>query len=238
MHMNLIHIFEQMDLFARLVAISLVVMAVSALSVFVERSFAFFQARRATRRFTAQASTMLQAHQYHALQRFADEHSRSPLAWVLGEGLRCYADSLRRPGKLPAHELVRRELERKSETAFATVRRGMNVLASVGSVAPFVGLLGTVVGIIASFQGIAKEGSGGLGAVSSGISEALVVTALGLLVAIPAVLAFNYLSAKVDELMRGVDQARSELVDFLEAHGEQSSRTLDQPVRMETTRAA
>jgi biopolymer transport protein ExbB len=126
-----------------------------------------------------------------------------------------------RAGNLPPVEAARRELDRKSEEVAADVRRGMGVLASVGSIAPFVGLLGTVVGIIDAFQGIAKEGSGGLGAVSGGIAEALVVTALGLLVAIPAVLAFNFLTSQSESILRAVDQARSELVDWLEnRHGE------------------
>jgi biopolymer transport protein ExbB len=101
----------------------------------------------------------------------------------------------------------------------------MSVLATVGSVAPFVGLLGTVVGIIEAFAGIAKEGSGGLGAVSAGIAEALVVTALGLLVAIPAVLMFNLLSTRADALLLSLDQARSEFMDHLEDLGP-ASRTV------------
>ena len=91
-------------------------------------------------------------------------------------------------GTLTAVELAQREAERQKEAVGLELRRGMGVLASVGSVAPFVGLLGTVVGIITAFQGIATTGSGGLGAVSAGIAEALIETALGLCVAIPAVL--------------------------------------------------
>jgi biopolymer transport protein ExbB len=87
-----------------------------------------------------------------------------------------------------------------------------------------VGLLGTVVGIIDAFQGIAAEGSGGIGAVSSGIAEALVVTAIGLVVAIPSVLAFNLLTARSDSLMMAIDQARGQLVDHLEAHPMRASR--------------
>ncbi|RYZ35892.1 MAG: MotA/TolQ/ExbB proton channel family protein, partial [Myxococcaceae bacterium] len=109
-----------------------------------------------------------------------------------------------------------RDLVRINERITADVRRGMSVLATVGSVAPFVGLLGTVVGIIEAFAGIAKEGSGGLGAVSAGIAEALVVTALGLLVAIPAVLMFNFLSTRADALLLSLEQARGEFLDHLE----------------------
>ena len=94
----------------------------------------------------------------------------------------------------------------------------MSVLASVGSVAPFVGLLGTVVGIIAAFQGIATSGSGGIAAVSAGIAEALVETALGLLVAIPAVLFFNWLTGRVNLVELALDRSASELLDEMENH--------------------
>ena len=96
-------------------------------------------------------------------------------------------------------------------------------MASVGSVAPFVGLLGTVLGIISAFQGIAATGSGGLSSVSAGIAEALIETALGLAVAIPAVLAFNYLSPSIarDELV--LTNAAGELVDRIERWGETAS---------------
>jgi biopolymer transport protein ExbB len=107
------------------------------------------------------------------------------------------------------------------------MNRGLGVLASTGSVAPFVGLLGTVLGIVASFEGIAREGGGGLGAVSAGIAEALVVTALGLLVAIPAVLAFNHLSTRVERLLLALDHASSELVDHLEAGETRSNGATD-----------
>jgi orotidine-5'-phosphate decarboxylase len=101
----------------------------------------------------------------------------------------------------------------------AGLRRGFGAVASTGSIAPFVGLFGTVVGIISAFEGIAKTGSGGLGSVSAGIAEALVVTAYGLAVAIPAVLAFNYLSALADEMERALTSASGELLDLLE-HGD------------------
>jgi len=95
------------------------------------------------------------------------------------------------------------------------------VLASVGSVAPFVGLLGTVLGIITAFQGIASSGSGGLSAVSAGISEALIETALGLAVAIPAVLAFNYLTTMITRDETGLNSVAGELLDTIEGWAEE-----------------
>ncbi|MCA9620943.1 MAG: MotA/TolQ/ExbB proton channel family protein, partial [Myxococcales bacterium] len=119
-------------------------------------------------------------------------------------------------GGLTAVELARNEAERAKEAIGADLRKGMNVLASVGSVAPFVGLLGTVVGIIGAFQGIASKGSGGLGAVSAGIAEALIETAFGLMVAIPAVLLFNYLTARVARLELNLARSAGELLDDME----------------------
>src|SRR5690606_27998710 len=114
-------------------------------------------------------------------------------------------------------ELAKRELEREAEAIDADLRRGLSVLASIGSVAPFVGLLGTVFGIIHAFSSISAAGSSGLGVVSGSIAQALVITAFGLVVAIPAVLMFNMLSAKVDAAMLSLNRARGELADHLES---------------------
>ena len=95
------------------------------------------------------------------------------------------------------------------------MRKGLVGLATIGSTAPFIGLFGTVVGIIHSFEGIASSGSGGLAAVSGGIAEALVATALGILVAIPAVMAFNHFTGRLERFQVEMNATASELVDFL-----------------------
>ena len=96
----------------------------------------------------------------------------------------------------------------------AELERGLAGLATVGSTAPFVGLLGTVIGIIDAFQKIQENGATGLKAVSGGISEALVTTALGLFVAIPAVMMFNYFTAKIKAFDIEMHNSSSELVDY------------------------
>src|SRR5262249_20704380 len=117
-------------------------------------------------------------------------------------------------------ERTQRHMARYMEDIGADLRRGMSVLATVGSVAPFVGLLGTVLGIITAFQGIASTGSGGLAAVSAGISEALIGTDFGLAVAIPSVRGFNYLNGQVvkDEML--LNSAAGELLDLMETWAE------------------
>jgi biopolymer transport protein ExbB len=94
----------------------------------------------------------------------------------------------------------------------------MNVVATVGSLAPFVGLLGTVVGIIGAFQGIGAAGSAGIAPIMRGISEALIETAFGLLVAIPSVIAFNYLNARISGIETALARSAGELLDELENH--------------------
>ncbi|MBM7112814.1 MotA/TolQ/ExbB proton channel family protein [Archangium primigenium] len=221
MNFNLIDIYHHMGFFARGIAYTLLAFALASLVVFFERLLFFLRTRAADRRFAARAGRLLESQQHAPFVIEAAQARASSLAKLLGGGVKAYLARKEAPqGKLGAVELTRREVERLHERVSSEVRRGMSVLASVGSVAPFVGLLGTVVGIIESFAGIAKTGSGGLGAVSAGISEALVVTALGLLVAIPAVLMFNLLSTRADALLLSLDLARREFMDHLEdVHG-------------------
>lgn len=204
------------------VASVLLLMALASLAVFFERLFAYARSRAASRKFAAEARALLEADDAEGLVKKSGDN-QSHLAQLLGVGAKTYLSASKLQTSLSPVEATRRELLRKHEALTADVRRGMNVIASVGSIAPFVGLLGTVFGIISAFQGIAKEGSGGLGSVSLGISEALYETALGLVVAIPAVLAYNWLSAQADTILLALEQARGEFIDFLEArHGKQA----------------
>jgi len=217
-------IISHMGPFALTIAITLLLMALASLAVFFERLYAYARSRAASKIFAREARSLLLANDTEGLRTKANAAKRSHLARLLSGGIKTFEEqSAQKQSQIAPTEMTRREMVRQSDALAADVRRGMGVLASVGSVAPFVGLLGTVIGIIDAFQGIAKEGSGGLGAVSSGISEALVVTALGLVVAIPAVLAYNWLSTQADAIILAIDQARGEFIDFLESrHGKQS----------------
>ncbi len=216
MEFDLVHVFKEMQPFAMAIVAALGIMAMASISVFVERLWVYYRSRKMSRKFAARAGALLEQQDHAGLIKLAEEHKASHLAGLLADGIRTFVAAKARPGELPPLELTRRELDRKAEAISADVRRGQSVLASVGSVGPFVGLLGTVVGIIGAFQGIGKEGSGGLAAVSAGIAEALIVTAIGLLVAIPAVLAFNLLSTRSDKLLLALDQSRGEFLDYLE----------------------
>ena len=218
MSFDLVKVFQDMQPFAMAIVATLALMFVAMITVLVERLFIYFKSRRSSRKFAQHAGPLLETGNHEGLMKLAKEYPSSHLAQLLASGMKTYVGAVRRPGELGAMELTRRELARKTEAISSDVRRGHNILASVGSVSPFVGLLGTVIGIISAFQGIASEGSGGLGAVSAGIAEALIVTAIGLLVAIPSVLAFNLLSARADALLLALEQSKGELLDYLENH--------------------
>jgi biopolymer transport protein ExbB/biopolymer transport protein TolQ len=145
------------------------------------------------------------------------EMKYSHLAKVLLAGLQEYLFQQERGegNRDDMMEAAHRAIERATAVNLTDLKRGLSGLATIGATAPFVGLLGTVVGIINAFRGMALTGSGGIGAVSAGIAEALIATAFGLFVAIPAVWAFNWFTTKVEGFTVEMDNSASELIDFM-----------------------
>ena len=230
MKFDLAHIWASMGIMSRLVAFALVAMAIASIAVVVERIIALGRQDSESRVFTREVGPALEEWDTGTIIDVADKYKRSAVARLVAAAFRRFQRAVESPdGGLTPVELARREMERKREAIGADLRSGMSVLASVGSIAPFVGLLGTVVGIIGAFQTIGSTGSGGLGAVSAGIAEALIVTAFGLAVAIPAVLFFNYLSTRIASVERILERSAGELADEMEnEHGRKSGETLKQ----------
>jgi len=228
MTFSLTELWLTMGLPAKIVGACLVVMGLASLTVFIERVLALHRSRAAARRFAAEAGENLHAGLVETTLAEAAKHPHGHLPRLVQAGLSTYQQARATAGGagLSAVERTRRHLERRLEDLGADLRRGMAVLASVGSIAPFVGLLGTVLGIISAFQGISASGSGGLSSVAAGISEALIETALGLAVAIPAVLAFNYLSQQIAGMETGLTNAAGELIDLLEGWDENDTHPL------------
>lgn len=215
-------IWQHMSAPALAVASILVTMGVASLTVFVERILTLRRSRIVSGRFMTALGHRLKPSDLEQAIVLAQQHERGHVALLVQSGLVAYKAALAETdtSALRPHEATRRQLERQGEALLADLKRGLPVLASVGSVAPFVGLLGTVLGIIAAFQGIATTGSGGLASVSAGIAEALIETALGLAVAIPAVLGFNYLATSIARDQMALTTAAGELVDSVEAWGD------------------
>lgn len=208
MQFSFAEMWQQMGFLAKAVVVLLGLMSIGSLGIIVERLLLFARARRQSTQYVLRLRELLGGKKVKEAREAASEAPASPVARIVSAGIAEYLSS-------NSADLVYRALERHKEREIADLRRGLSNLATVGSTAPFVGLFGTVVGIINAFQSMAATGSGGLGAVSAGIAEALVATAFGLLVAIPAVWMFNYLSSRVEGFVVDMNDVASEVVDFI-----------------------
>lgn len=212
MQFTLTGLWQHMGLLARLIVIALAAMSLVSLVITAERLLFFRKSKADSIRYAQATESMLaQGRLYEAAQTQAGVLG-GYLGRVMEAGLRAFTRS-HGASREYVLETVGRALERQAQREVQTMKRGQGIVATVSSTAPFVGLLGTVLGIVTSFQAMASSGSGGLGTVSGGIAEALVTTAIGLLVAIPAVFSFNWMQSWVDA--RAVDLAESsnELLD-------------------------
>jgi biopolymer transport protein ExbB/biopolymer transport protein TolQ len=210
-----------MGLFARLIVGALGLMSTASVLVAVERLIAFRKGRRDSFKFAEEITPFLSRGDIDGAATAAVT-SEGYLGRVLGAGLKAWRSSSRVNADL-TFESVARALERGSQREIQLMKRGQGVLGTVSSTAPFVGLLGTVMGIVNSFQSMAASGSGGLGTVSAGIAEALITTAFGLLVAIPSVMMFNYLSGWIDARAVDMSESSNEFLDLVAVQLAQSS---------------
>src|SRR5687768_16210206 len=210
-----ISMWNQMGWLAKLVVIILFIMSAWSIGVMIDRLMAYSAARTQSRQFAPAVAGALREGKLDEAIKIADRYKKSHLAKVVVAGLQEFkAHQL--SSEIPGEEIEasRRALERAEAIVHAELKRGISSLATIGSSAPFVGLFGTVVGIINAFKGISTEKSTGLGAVAGGISEALVATAIGLFVAIPAVWMFNYFTSKLESLDVEMGNSSSELIDY------------------------
>jgi biopolymer transport protein ExbB len=217
--MDLMEMWHQMGWVAKAIGVILIIMSMISFGVAIERIYTFAQARKQSKLYAPQVAKHLKEGRLKdAIAVSSSKNYRySHLAKVVLAGLQEYQFQQETGGNLSREDLVdtvRRAIQRASALTANDLKKGVASLATIGATAPFVGLLGTVVGIITAFQGIAATGSGGLGAVSAGISEALVETALGLVVAIPAVWFYNYLTGRIEYFNVEMDNSSSELVDY------------------------
>jgi biopolymer transport protein ExbB/TolQ len=206
-------LWNHMGWLARAVAIILFIESVWSLAVMIDRYLYFSAARRQSREFAPKVAGALKENKLEEAIKIADRSKKSHLAEVVTSGLQEFRISA---GAATAEtiESSSRALERAEAIVHAKLKRGLAVLATIGATAPFVGLFGTVVGILHAFQQIATQKTSGIGAVAGGIAEALVTTAFGLLVAIPAVMAFNYFTGRVEAFDVEMDNSSSELIDY------------------------
>ena len=210
-----ISLWKQMGILAKVVVVILFIMSGWSIGVMIDRWMAFSAARKQSRAFAPAVAGALREGKIDEAIRVAERNKKSHLAKVVTAGLqefKAHGEGSDIPGE--QIEASRRALERAEAIVHAELKRGLGGLATIGATAPFVGLFGTVVGILNAFRGIAENKATGLGAVAGGISEALVTTAIGLFVAIPAVMMYNYLSGRVEAFDVEMDNSSSELIDY------------------------
>jgi biopolymer transport protein ExbB/TolQ len=220
MGFSLVEMFKHMGGVAWGVTITLLLMSVISIGIMVERWYTYSQATKQSRKYAPEVARLLKQGKIKEAidvsHGVAVKHSH--LAKVLVVGLQEWQYQQEtgeaERDKDGAVDAAKRAIQRATAVNLADLKRGLSGLATIGSTAPFVGLFGTTFGIINAFQGMALTGSGGIAAISAGIAEALITTAFGLFVAVPAVWAYNYLSSRVEGFNVEMDNSSSELLDY------------------------
>ncbi len=217
MELSLLVLWQDAGAFARGILIVLAVMSMYSFTVGGAKWWRFYRSKSQTRKFAPEFARFLEEEQLDAAIELAEVQKRSHVARVLGEALAEVKPLLIDKSTVTSSDInaAERAVERQMLILQADLKKGLAVLATVGATAPFVGLLGTTMGIVNSFVGMATSGSGGLAAVSAGISEALITTAFGLLVAIPAVWMYNYFTTVLESISVEMMYTSKELIDYM-----------------------
>src|SRR5258705_2946412 len=203
-----------MSLLPRLVVITLFVLSVYSFGVMIDRALMYSAARKQSRIFVQQVAGALKDGKLDEAIAIAERNKKSHIAKVVATGLSEFQSASQQVSDADVVEAAKRGLERSVAIVHAEMKRGLSALATIGSTAPFVGLFGTVVGILNAFKGIEASHATGLSAVAGGIAEALVTTAFGLIVAVPAVWAYNYFTNKVEAFDVEMDNSSMELINY------------------------
>jgi biopolymer transport protein ExbB/biopolymer transport protein TolQ len=216
MNLDFAHIWSQTPFFGKFLWAVLLFMSVWSLSVSIGKWWNLRKAQKETIMFAPEFSRFLEEDILAEAIKLAESYKKSHVARVLGGAL-AEVKPLIMDGSVTVSDIntAERAVEREMLMEMVTLKRGLAVLATVGATAPFVGLLGTVFGIINAFVGMATSGGAGIGAISAGIAEALIATGFGLIVAIPAVWFYNYFTTKIDNLAAEMTYTSKEMIDYL-----------------------
>jgi biopolymer transport protein ExbB/biopolymer transport protein TolQ len=212
---SFMEMWDQMGILAKLVVLVLAIMSVWSIGVMIERYITYRKARKQSQQFAPAVAEALGKGNLEEAVELAEQYDGSHLARVVHAGLqefRAHTGTDVIPGE--TIEASRRAIQRATAIGIEDFKRGLGGLATIGATAPFVGLFGTTVGIINAFTGMSSGADVGLAAVAGGISEALVATAIGLFVAVPAVWTYNYFTGKIESFIVEMDNSGSELVDY------------------------
>ena len=216
MQMDMMELWHSMGWFAKGIVYTLALMSAFSTAILISKWWTMRRAQAETRKFAPEFSQFLEEDNLNEAIKLAEGYKKSHVARVLGGAL-SEIRPLIADGSVTVADIntAERAVEREMLMTIVDLKRGLGVLATVGSTAPFVGLLGTTMGIVNSFTGMAASGAGGISAISAGVAEALITTAFGIGVAIPAVWAFNYFQTKIDNLTAEMTYTSKEMIDYL-----------------------
>jgi len=218
MSFNPIELWGKMTIVAQGVVVVLLIMSVYSLTIAFERFLYYRKARNQSVAYAKMVTVFLKQDKLQDAIDASKKFKNSHVARVLSAGLYEFSHDIKSGGaNIKSHDMIEaaeRAIEREVLVTTADMKKGLSGLATIGTTAPFIGLFGTVIGIINAFRGMALTGSGGIAAVSAGISEALVTTALGLFVAIPAVWMFNIFMNNIERFQVEMSNSSNELIDY------------------------
>ena len=237
--MTFTELLGHVGLFGGAVMCCLALLSVFSVGMIVDKHLRFRAAWRQTQIFKPVFGQFLRGGELQELIDAVPLHQKSYVAQVISAGILEY-DGVRQKGGDPESslELVQSALRDSLSETLIQLKQGLGFLATIGSTAPFIGLFGTVVGIINAFRNIAATGSGGMSVVSGGIAEALVTTALGIFVAIPAVVAYNHFTGKIETFHVQMNRTSSQLVNCLFKVPQVMDRELREPQVVEQVKVA
>ena len=213
--MGLWDMFWRSGLVAKSVIICLLILSIYSISVMIEKFMTYRASKKQSIEFLPELVKLLKENQLQKAVDATRRHTKAHIAKVVSAGLLEYQNQ--QGGVSQNYDrigAIHRATDMATTLTNAEMKKGLGALATIGSTAPFIGLFGTTFGIINAFEGMAASGSGGLAAISAGIAEALITTAFGLLVAIPAVMAFNYFTERLERFTIEMNNASAELIDF------------------------
>ncbi len=217
MQFGLVEMFQAMSVLAKVVSFLLVALSIVSIYLLIERSMFYRKAKNLSKAVAPKLADLLKAGQIKEALALATkkEYKASHLARVTAAASTEFLEG--KDSGLPFEqqiETAERGTERAASIFNQELKRGLSVLATIATSSPFIGLFGTISGIINAFKGMANTGSGGIGAVASGIAEALVTTAFGIGVAIIALWCYNYLSTKSEIFDAEMSNTSSQVLDF------------------------
>lgn len=183
-------------------------LGISVLSwwIVIDRAVRFSRIRGKAAEFMAKVKRLIESKDDDAIKTLC-QSTPGPVSAVVFEGIK---------NKKKDREKIESGMQRVINKESERMQSMLGILGTIGNVAPFVGLFGTVLGIIKAFHDLSLSAGGGPSVVASGIAEALVATAMGIFVAVPAVIFYNYFVRLVDSIENDAITAGSEMLDLLE----------------------